>query len=176
MMIGSAFGVQNFQIVGGPSWLATDGYDVAAKAGDDAPPARLFAMVRQLLEERFHLSTHREERNLPIYALARVSPGSLGDQLRPSTTDCSAPAAGRPRCGISMNFGEVGGAGATLAQLANSLGPFTGRLVQDRTETSGTFDFELRFTPDAGAFPAPPGQAPSDDRPSLSPLSENSSA
>src|SRR5688572_28464407 len=55
MMIRSAYGIQDFQLLGGPSWLSTDGYDVNAKAASDAPPDRLFAMVRSLLEDRFGL-------------------------------------------------------------------------------------------------------------------------
>ena len=69
-----------------------------------------------------------------------------------------------------MNFGEIRGTGATLAQLATSLAPFSGRAVQDRTGETGAFDFELQFTPDPGAFPLPPGVEPpgtNADRPSL---------
>jgi uncharacterized protein (TIGR03435 family) len=153
MMIRSAFGLQDFQLVGGPAWLATDGYDVNAKAAMDAPPDRLFAMVRSLLEDRFRLAVHRETRTLPIYALIRGNVDRLGPQLRTSEADCGgAPAAvGRPRCGILMNFGEIRGTGATLSQLATSIAPFSGRLVQDRTSAPGPFDFELRFTPDPAA-------------------------
>jgi len=172
MMIRSAYGIQDFQLVGGPGWLATDGYDIVAKAATDAPPDRLFAMVRTLLEDRFRLVVHRETRTLPIYALIRGNIDTLGRQLRVSEADCAGapPAAGRPRCGIFMNFGEIRGAGATLSQLATSLAPFSGRTIQDRTGATGAFDFELQFTPDPAAFPAPPGAeqaAANTDRPSL---------
>jgi|SRR5688572_1342435 len=172
MMIRSAYGVQDFQLVGGPAWLATDGYDVTAKAAMDAPPDRLFAMVRSLLEDRFRLVVHRETRTLPVYALIRVNSERLGRQLRRSDADCGgAPAAaGRPRCGILMNFGEIRGTGVTLSQLATSLAPFSGRAVQDRTSAPGAFDFELQFTPDPAGFPAPPGAesaAANANRPSL---------
>ena len=172
MMIRSAYGIQDFQLVGGPAWLATDGYDVIAKAATDAPPDRLFAMVRSLLEDRFRLVAHRETRTLPIYALIRVNVDRLGRQLRVSDADCGgAPVpAGRPRCGILMNFGEIRGTAATFSQLATSLAPFSGRAVQDRTGATGAFDFELQFTPDPAAFPAPQGAATAavnDDRPSL---------
>ena len=94
MMIRSAYGLQTFQLVGGPAWLATDGYDVIAKAATDAPPDRLFAMVRSLLEDRFHLVVHRETRSLPIYALIRANIDRLGRLLRRSDVDCGgAPAA-----------------------------------------------------------------------------------
>jgi uncharacterized protein (TIGR03435 family) len=162
MMIRSAYGIQDFQLLGGPAWLSTDGYDVNAKAASDAPPDRLFAMVRSLLEDRFGLVAHREQRNLPIYELVRVASDKLGGNLRVSTAECKGPpdVAARPRCGILKNFGEVRGTGATLAQLAASLAPFTGRTVQDRTSLGSAFDFEFRFMPDGVAFPLPPGVAP----------------
>ena len=172
MMIRSAYGLQDFQLIGGPAWLNTDGYDVNAKAAMGAPPAQLFAMVRSLLEDRFRLVAHRETRTLPIYALIRLNSDRLGRQLRVSEADCrgaSAPAE-RPRCGILMNFGEIRGTGATLAQLATSLAPFSGRAVQDRTGVPEVLDFELQFTPDPAAFPAPSGAqsaATIADRPSL---------
>jgi uncharacterized protein (TIGR03435 family) len=172
MMIRSAYGIQDFQLVGGPAWLGTDGYDVNAKAATEATPAELFAMVRSLLEDRFGLVTRRETRNLPTYELIRVAPGTLGGNLRASTAECAGPptVAAGPRCGILMNFGYVRGTGATLAQLAASLAPFTGRTVQDRTGLGSAFDFELRFMPDGVAFPLPPGVAPpaaNSDSPSL---------
>ena len=69
-----------------------------------------------------------------------------------------------------MNFGEMRGTGATIAQLATSLAPFAGRAVQDRTGATGAFDFELQFTPDPVAFRPRPGAelpAASADRPSI---------
>jgi uncharacterized protein (TIGR03435 family) len=172
MMIRSAYGLQDYQLVGGPAWLGTDGYDVNAKAATEATPAQLFAMVRSLLEDRFALASHRETRTLPVYTLTRLDAGALGKQLRTSIAECAGPPAapGRPRCGILMNFGEVRGTGATLAQLATSIVPFAGRAVQERTGLAGPFDFELRFMPDGVAFPLPPGVAPpaaNADSPSL---------
>jgi uncharacterized protein (TIGR03435 family) len=67
-----------------------------------------------------------------------------------------------------MNFGELRGTGATLAQLATSLALFSGRTVQDRTGDAGAFDFELQFTPNPEAFPTPQdAAAAAADHPSL---------
>jgi uncharacterized protein (TIGR03435 family) len=159
MMMRSAFGVQDFQIVGGPSWINTDGYDVVAKAATDAAPPQLFAMVRQLLEDRFHLATRRETREMPMYRLAAVNPGALGERIRPSSAACGPPSPDTPpRCGIFLGLGEIRGVSATLGQLATTLAPLAGRLVQDRTTMPGTYDFELQFD-----FPP----TPNTDRPSL---------
>src|SRR6266576_3662753 len=69
LLIRNAYQLQDFQIVGGPGWLASDHFDIVAKieAGDqDAMPAgppvpgqgptRLQLMLRSLLAERFKLA------------------------------------------------------------------------------------------------------------------------
>ena len=48
--------------------------------------------------------------------------------------------------------------GSTLAQFANSLGMFAGRVVQDRTGLAGSYDFNLTWTPDQ--MPQRPPGAP----------------
>jgi len=51
--------------------------------------------------------------------------------------------------------------GATMAQLANSLGMWVGRIVVDKTGLAGGYDFNLTWTPDqmpnrpAGALDSP---------------------
>ena len=64
-----AYGVQPFQIVGGPERPMSARYQIDAKADGNASRARMFLMLQSLLEERFQLKTHRETRDLPVYAL-----------------------------------------------------------------------------------------------------------
>jgi uncharacterized protein (TIGR03435 family) len=67
-------------IVGAPKWLDTDRWDIVAKvaaAPGSAPQTDLdsmIAMVRDLLEERFRLKTHTEERVVPAYTLTAMKP------------------------------------------------------------------------------------------------------
>lgn len=56
-------------LVFGLDWIGSDRFDIAAKTQDAVPPDRLRAMMRNLLEERFHLVAHRETREVPVYAL-----------------------------------------------------------------------------------------------------------
>jgi len=66
-----------------------------------------------------------------------------------------------PPCGMRMAPGNVAAGGFPLSQLATTLAPMVGRVVQDKTGLSGSFDFELTWTPDPGpgggrdAAPAP---------------------
>jgi uncharacterized protein (TIGR03435 family) len=59
-------------------------------------------------------------------------------------------------CGIRIGPGNMAVGGSPLPQVANSLGMFAGRVVQDRTGLTGNYDFELTWTPDSMP-PRPPG-------------------
>lgn len=92
MFVRMAYSLQDFQLVGGPAWMATTRFDIVAKAEDGAAPAMdaLSPMLRTLLAERFALKAHTETRELPTYALVVARDDrKLGPALRPSTTDCS---------------------------------------------------------------------------------------
>jgi len=141
-------------------------------------------MVRGLLAERFKLAVHKETRELPAYELVVARrDGKLGPQLRPSDVDCAAlMAAGRARadgppalppigqrvpCSMRLFPGNFTGGSMRMAQLAAALGriPSINRTVVDKTGLTGTFDFDLSFTPEQmpsenlmppGAPPLPP--------------------
>jgi uncharacterized protein (TIGR03435 family) len=184
MLIRNAYQLQDFQLVGGPDWIASERFDIIAKAVGDVPPrppwgppGPLQLMLQTLLGERFKLSVHRETRELPVYELVLARPdGKLGPQLQPSTVDCAAVAAARGRggapspappspgerpCGIRMMGGRLAAGGFPLSQLAITLSQFVQRVVLDRTRLTGNFDFDLTFTPDQlPQGPPPPGAPP----------------
>lgn len=116
LLIRMAYGVQDFQIVGGPSWQMSSKFDIAAKAPETTKgTADLMPMMRTLLADRFKLKTHNETRDLPTYALmlARTD-GKLGPDIKPSTSDCSNPADAQKR---TEEIAKGGGA-ALLQMLA----------------------------------------------------------
>lgn len=156
-------GLQRFdQLVGGPSWISVDRFDIAARAGGDPGaqegPNRLPAMLRSLLRERFQLRVHSETRPMPAYGLVVARrDGRLGPKLRESTIDCSvrtgtAPANTDPdwRCGIRATGGVITGRGVSTAQLAGNLSgyPTVDRFVTDRTGLTRRYDFTLEYSPD----------------------------
>src|SRR5215472_4758472 len=66
------------QIIGGPSWIDADRYDIEATADCSRgalPPERLQLMVRSMLEDRFQLKAHMETRESPIYNLVVAKDG-----------------------------------------------------------------------------------------------------
>jgi uncharacterized protein (TIGR03435 family) len=157
------------QIVGGPDWIGSQGFDVVAKAegeaGVDAAgyPRRFEAMLRALLGERFKLRVHREMREVPIYALIKSNrDGKLGPQLHESNANCYAgrspqgtPVSPARLCGLRGGPGNITGTGVTMAELAASFAgwPAVGRPVSDRTGLTGQYDLRLESL--AAALPGP---------------------
>jgi uncharacterized protein (TIGR03435 family) len=188
-LIRQAYQLQDFQIVGGPGWVASERFDVIAKAegelpgpgrggGAPGPPPALQMMLRSLLAERFKLKVHDETREMPVYALVKArSDGKLGSQLRDAATDCDAliaaargrgaqqqamPSFNEPmQCGLRIGPGQMSGGGVALAQLAQTLSQFVQRVVIDRSGLTGRYDFDLTWTPDQmPSGPPPPGAPP----------------
>jgi uncharacterized protein (TIGR03435 family) len=95
LLVRLTYGVQDFQIVGGPSWQMSSKFDITAKAaeGTTKETADLMPLVKTLLADRFKLKTHMETRELPTYALLVArSDGKVGPDIKPSISDCSGAA------------------------------------------------------------------------------------
>jgi len=189
-LIGNAYGdtlsVRQDMIVGGPSWLDSERFDVEAtasstSAGAGATPPDVMArkmMLRTLLAERFALRLNTETHERAFYALVVAkADGTRGTRLKPSTgEECvsgasSGDAASLPACGPGARpLGETGGYFVTMTELAETIGQFLDRPVLDKTGLSGRFTFDVHFTPPPPVTPIPgaPPDPPADpDAPSI---------
>ena len=139
-----------------------------------ATPARQFAQgelliaVRHLLEGRFKLAAHHEMRERPGYALVvDRQDRALGPRLTRSDVNCTDPAQrtakeddGTLRCGIRGRAGSAIGRNTidVLARFLTNLVPDQ-RSVADRTNLSGTYEFQLDWAPEtlasSNGTPAP---------------------
>jgi bla regulator protein blaR1 len=162
MLLRQAFNVQEFQITGGPDWMASDRFDVVAKAPEGEFTADLMRpMLRSLLAERFKLVVHNETREMAIYALVKArDDGKLGPNLSPAAIDCAAVMRGRRggppptppqpgqklECGFMIGPGRMNAGGMPLSNLAQTLSPQVGRIVLDKTELTGNYDLELTYS------------------------------
>jgi uncharacterized protein (TIGR03435 family) len=144
IMIQQSYQVRDFQIVGGPSWMGSDRYDITAKPEGAATPEQVRLMTQALLADRFQLKFHRETKELPTYALvvAKGGPKFHESEVVPEGSD-------KPRgTRVSVGRGQFSLQGAAMAALANQLGQVLGRSVIDKTELAGNYDFKLEWTPD----------------------------
>jgi uncharacterized protein (TIGR03435 family) len=172
-LIRSVFDVERHELVIGdrmPSWFASQRWDIIGKGppitDETAQRPLLRTMMQNLLIERFKLVTRRDAREQPVYALvvARAD-RRLGPQIRPSSADCAALLAAfkatgarqtptSPICGLPPTRGQLSGTGVLLTDLANILTRMADRPVVDATGLIGSFDLQLKWTPDAGSGPA----------------------
>ena len=164
-----------FRIIGGPKWIDEDRFDVNARVDGTWTPQQMSEMLRTLLVERFKLVAHRETRELPTYTLV-VTSRALGPQLRRSEIDqaaCDArraaiqrreavppiPPGSKPVCGTGRTIpGTITTIGGSMDALTSTLSPFVSRVVLDRTQLAGLYDFDLKWTPETS--PQLPPDAP----------------
>jgi len=146
MLLQRAYSLLFYQLVS-PDWMlqggSESGYDVAAKipAGTTAEQFRL--MLQNLLADRFHLTVHRETRDMPRYSLRF---GNVVPTLRRS----SEPAPPGPRFAQTFADGHL-----QYAQHNMPLKFFAGFLttqlsapVADESGLTGDYDFSIEFKPD----------------------------
>ncbi len=67
-LVMQAYEVKPFQVTA-PDWMAAQRFDILAKMPDGATKEQVPAMLRALLEDRFKLVAHRENREQAIYSL-----------------------------------------------------------------------------------------------------------
>ena len=152
-LLRSAYQVEAYQIVGGTKWLTSDGFDIQAKAAPGAvDPGRdeVRKMLQALLADRFHMTLHRETRDLPIYAL---TVGKGGSKLQPA--DSSASQNG------TLKMGHMVTRKMTMASLASILTFDLKRPVRDETGLKGEFAFTLDWSPGLGEADANQSSLPS---------------
>jgi len=162
VLISQAYGIQQAsELIGGPAWIDTDRFDIVGKM--ERPDYPRMAMVQTLLADRFKLVTHKESRELPIYALVVArSDGRLGSKLRRSPCVAGLTPDGS-RCGFRPGPGIFTGSSVVLSTLIGaSLAPEVHSKVVDRTGLSGTFDVHLHLLPDNPASGPQPNTPPPD--------------
>ncbi len=133
LLIQLAYGVRDYQIVGEPSWAASDGFAITAKAEGNASFEQMRPMLQSLLADRFQFLVHRETRQLPVYELAaakgglKIAPSKAGSCV---TLDPQGPAPGfgSKICGGErIGIGRMEGFGVTMPKLAPALSDRIGR-------------------------------------------------
>jgi uncharacterized protein (TIGR03435 family) len=167
-----AYRVQEFEIVGGPSWISNDQFDVEAKAEDgrNITNEQARQMLQKLLAVRFQLHVRTEARSRPIYALkvVRNGPPVSPDQTPPvSSAPPTDPGREMPRGALRMGRGIATGTAVPIPLLARFLGQALGRPVVDKTGLQARYDISLHWTPDDASPNSTVSSASPQDGPSL---------
>ena len=64
-LIAAAYGIEVYQISGGPAWVDSDQFEVIAKSTSPASREQLLLMLGPLLSDRFRLEFHSATRKFP---------------------------------------------------------------------------------------------------------------
>ena len=135
-----AYGVDQRQLSGAPSWVETDNFDIRIKPDREGVPnqAQRRLLWQALLADRFALKAHIEKKEQSAYALSVLKSGLKMTKVDPPRGDL--PGFGVGPANLRVN-------NATMAELANALSHVVGRPVVDRTGIEGRYDCLLRFFP-----------------------------
>jgi len=151
-LVGTAYGVERYQVLGGPVWLASDRFDVIAKAPPTTPQDSLGPMMQSLLAERFKLVAHRDSREIACF---RLQTNKDGLNLR------HADGSDEGRCRRLPQAGAVSGdepayltlscRGVTMRAFASTLreygeGYVDAPVIVDATGLQGLWDFDVRWS------------------------------
>jgi uncharacterized protein (TIGR03435 family) len=157
-------------ISGGPAWIHSERYDIAATA-EGAPGQAMMSgpMMQALLEDRFQVKIHHETREVPVYALTVAKGGPKLQAAQPGKCyamdpDHPVPPSQRPPglmpCGVFAPSPAKDGVylySSTLAYFCGQLSSLLDRDVVDKTGIAGVFDIHVE------APPADPSAADSAD-------------
>ncbi len=161
-MIAYGYSITDEMMVGAPKWVETDHFDVLAKVFNENPngqpgvapiyPDDLRLMMRKLLQDRFKLVAHMEDRPLEAYILIAANPKlKLADPA--NRTGCkegpgadgkdpriTTPILGRLLTCRNMTMMQF------AAMLQSQAGGYIHTPVLDATGIEGSYDFTLSFS------------------------------
>ncbi len=131
-----AYGVQNSQI-SGPAWMDADDshFDIQARAGENATPDQMKAMMKALLADRFGLKFHRETREITAFALTAPKGAGKHNESAPGTQTY------RENTAISTIARAL-----SMHEFADFISQPLHMPVIDQTGLPARYDFTLDFT------------------------------
>ena len=150
-MVSNAYSLDPSDVLGGPSWLEMDRFDIVAKAPSTTPPETVKLMLRSLLADRFKLVVHNGTKPLPAYLLSvgtgkpkmKETSGSGESGCNGQPSPPNADPAAVPYIYVSCRNVTMEAFAEDLHQMA---GGYLTNPVIDSTGLKGSWDFDLKWT------------------------------
>ncbi|HEX4039778.1 MAG TPA: TIGR03435 family protein [Acidobacteriaceae bacterium] len=151
LLIAAAWNLNPRTVSGGPSWVSSDHYDIAALTPGDVQPTHdeQMTMLRTLVANRFQLRFHRKQKVFAIYALTVARDGP---KLKNSTSAAGDPVVVGPGMVYPQRV-VLPARNATMSDFVSLLQrAILDRPVVDQTSLTGRYDFDLDWAPDETQF------------------------
>jgi uncharacterized protein (TIGR03435 family) len=166
VLIAMAYRMPQDRLVG-PRWMGEQRFDILAKLPEGASKDQVPEMLQALLEERFKLVVHHEQKVIPVYALEI---GKDGPKIHESTAEDSASGScngGFHKICRKMSMENLA---ADLTRISGMNASIPGGLewgidrpVVDTTGLKGVYDFTMDYglgVPGGGGRGGPGAAAP----------------
>jgi uncharacterized protein (TIGR03435 family) len=136
-LVQTAYGVQDYQVSGGPPWVETELFEVDGRPAGPTPHDQIMLMLQTLLTDRFQLAIHRDIKEVPIYSLVAAKNGPKLQEVKDKNR------IGGMSTGRGMLRGQM-----TTTDLARYLSSSAGRPVIDKTGLVAGFEINLQWSAD----------------------------
>jgi uncharacterized protein (TIGR03435 family) len=142
-LISRAYDLELYQIEGGPKWIQSEKFTIAAKLEDEdaKSPSKeergkiLRAALQNMLETRFQVRTHRESKIMPCFALVIAKGGPRLHEVEANGGST-----------WSSNRGVLAANRVSMDYFATILSGVTERPVRDATGLKGVYELKLEWT------------------------------
>jgi uncharacterized protein (TIGR03435 family) len=167
--ISAAYKLKIYQIEG-PDYIGSERFDINAKLPAGASESQVPDMLKAMLADRFKMKAHMETKDFPVYALV-VAKGGLKMKESPPDPNAEVGDPGEKPKAPATNVSGSGGRGGVhieyghgsfftmadnkfvarklpMTSFGELLGRFEDKPVVDQTGLTGSYDFDLEFTPE----------------------------
>ena len=144
-----AYGIPTDDQIAGPAWIKSKlvRFDILAKAAPDTTRDAAFRMLRPLLEQRFQLAYHHEDRELSYLAM---TVGKGGPKLEAAKEP--------PEGAVTLRPNHIQHNHIDMTLLAYLISRFTRTRVLDMTGLKGFFVVDLTWAPEDAPADQPPAE------------------
>ncbi len=156
IIIDYAWHIDNLWQVSFPDNMPLDWLDIEAEAPGNPDEDNLRLMFQSMLEDRFKVKTHYEQRQIDQWDLVVSKPG----KLKAADPESTMTVSGRPvRPGIAAIAREADGrhlisSGCSIAQIADSFSRILHAPVANKTKLDGTYQYNILLDEDPPNLPS----------------------
>ncbi len=134
-----AYGIPTEDQIAGPAWIKSKSvrFDITAKAAPDTTRDAAFRMLQPLLEQRFQMTYHHEDREMSYLAMTAARTGSKLEHAKEP-----------PEGIVSLRGNHIQHNHIDMPLLAYLISRFTRSRVLDMTGLKGYYVVDLSWAPD----------------------------